>query len=320
MNYRELIRQLTPQTGAGEAQAIVRWVMEERFGLTQTDLLLGKDTTLSADDRTEFEKIAFRLLSGEPVQYILGFADFCGHHFHVTPDVLIPRPETEDLVNEAIAITRQKNSDNPLKDYPSSIQYPDTPSPIHILDLCTGSGCIATSLALALPEAHVVGVDISEPVLAVARDNATRLGALNVEFFQQDILQSIQSFNSSSRASSLDASSARRLATLHTWRTFQLLTANPPYVRTSESSEMSSTVLDHEPHLALFVPDDDPLLFYRAIARIACCTLLPHGHFLLEINTTLHEETRQLVTAAGFHNLQIINDRYDRPRILLGEA
>ena len=94
MNYRELIRQLTPQTGAGEAQAIVRWVMEERFGLTQTDLLLGKDTTLSADDRTEFEKIAFRLLSGEPVQYILGFADFCGHHFHVTPDVLIPRPET----------------------------------------------------------------------------------------------------------------------------------------------------------------------------------------------------------------------------------
>ena len=203
MNYRELIRQLTPQTGAGEAQAIVRWVMEERFGLTQTDLLLGKDTTLSADDRTEFEKIASRLLSGEPVQYILGFADFCGHHFYVTPDVLIPRPETEDLVNEAIAITRQKNCDNPLKDYPSSIQYPGTPSPIHILDLCTGSGCIAISLALALPEAHIVGVDISEPALAVARDNATRLGALNVEFFQQDILQSIQSFNSSSRASSL---------------------------------------------------------------------------------------------------------------------
>ena len=246
MNYRELIRQLTPQTGAGEAQAIVRWVMEERFGLTQTDLLLGKDTTLSADDRTEFEKIAFRLLSGEPVQYILGFADFCGHHFHVTPDVLIPRPETEDLVNEAIAITRQKNCDNPLKDYPSSIQYPGTPSPIHVLDLCTGSGCIAISLALALPEAHIVGVDISEPALAVARDNATRLGALNVEFFQQDILQSIQSFNSSSRASSLDASSARRLATLHTWRTFQ-----PFNISTFQHFNISTFQLFNIPHTLL---------------------------------------------------------------------
>lgn len=299
MNYRELIRQLTPLTGAGEAQAVVRWVMEERFGLTQTDLLLGKDTTLSADDRTEFEKIASRLLSGEPVQYILGFSDFCNHRFRVTPNVLIPRPETEDLVYKAIEIIRQKNGDNDLEDSSSSLQDSDPLSPIHILDLCTGSGCIATSLALALPKAHVIGMDISESALAVARDNATSLGALNVEFLQQDILQSIQPFNISS---------------------FQLLTANPPYVRSSESSEMSPTVLDHEPHLALFVPDDDPLLFYRAIARIARSTLLPHGHVLLEINTALHEETRQLFSAAGFHNLQIINDRYDRPRILQGEA
>lgn len=299
MNYRELIRQLTPQTGAGEAQAVVRWVMEERFGLTQTDLLLGKDTTLSADDRTEFEKIASRLLSGEPVQYILGFADFCSHRFRVTPDVLIPRPETEDLVYKTIEIIRQKKGDNSLEDSSSFLQHHDPSSPFNILDLCTGSGCIATSLALALSEAHVVGVDISESALAVARDNATSLGAVNVEFLQQDMLQSIQPFNNSA---------------------FQLLTANPPYVRSSESTEMSLTVLDHEPHLALFVPDDDPLLFYRAIARIARHTLLPHGHFLLEINTALHEETRQLFSAAGFHNLQIINDRYDRPRILHGEA
>lgn len=320
MNYRELIQQLTPQTGAGEAQAIVRCVMEERFGLTQTDLLLGKDTTLSADDRTEFEKIASRLLSGEPVQYILGFADFCGHHFQVTPDVLIPRPETEDLVHEATSIIRQKNDDNTLEDSPTSPQQSGTSSPVHILDLCTGSGCIATSLALALPEAHVVGVDISESALEVARHNATSLGATNVEFFQQDILRPLPSPHSAP----CDAPRLKNLSisqsSIFNSPNFHLLTANPPYVRTSESSEMSPTVLDHEPHLALFVPDDDPLLFYRAIARIARNTLLPHGHFLLEINTALHEETRQLFAAAGFHNLQIINDRYDRPRILRGEG
>jgi release factor glutamine methyltransferase len=314
MNYRELIRQLTPQTGAGEARAIVRWVMEERFGLSQTDLLLGKDTTLSADDRTEFEKIASRLLNGEPVQYILGFADFCGHHFRVTPDVLIPRPETEDLVHEATTIIHQKNSDNTFKDCPNSLPHPSPSSRIQILDLCTGSGCIATSLALDLPEAHVVGVDVSESALEVARNNATSLGATNIEFFQQDILII------NTPIPRPHGGSWRVASQYFNSQYFNFLTANPPYVRSRESAEMSPTVLDHEPHLALFVPDDDPLLFYRAIARIAKRTLLPHGHFLLEINTALHEETRQLFAAAGFHKLQIINDRYGRPRILHGVA
>ena len=286
MNYRELITQLTPQRGVGEARAIVRMVMEERFGLSQMDLLLGKDTTLSADDRKDFEKIAVRLLRGEPVQHVLGFADFCGHRFRVNNDVLIPRPETEELVRRAIAALADADSAKKGRKHTA------------ILDLCTGSGCIATSLALAFPQARVVGVDISAQALAVARANAARLGASNAEFLQQDIL-------CCSEADSAFPSSP-----------FAVITANPPYVRACESSEMEPTVLDFEPHLALFVPDDDPLLFYRAIASIARGQLLPAGRLFAEINAALCEETRQLFLSSGFGDVCVLHDQFGRPRIL----
>ena len=251
MNHRELIAALTPLHGAGEARAIVRMVMEERFGLSQTDLLLGKDTTLSPNDRAEMEKIAGRLLTGEPVQHVLGYADFCGHRFRVTPDVLIPRPETEELVAWATEL------------YSSFITRH---SSFHLLDLCTGSGCIAISLALAFPQAHVVGVDISDAALAIARDNAHTLNASNVEFLKYNIL-------------SEDTESSPPWGTLE--RGFSLLTANPPYVLDSEATTMSPTVLDYEPSLALFVPDDDPLRFYRAIAAIGRRYLLPGAPLLV---------------------------------------
>ena len=275
MNYRELITQLTLQRGAGEARAIVRMVMEERFGLSQTDLLLGKDTTLSADDRTEFEKIAFRLLSGEPVQYVLGFADFCGHRFSVNSDVLIPRPETAELVRWVID------------------DHPHSPSP-KILDLCTGSGCIAITLALAFPAACVVGADISSEALAVARKNAHVLGASNVEFIQQDILK-MDDFRHTS---------------------FSILISNPPYVRAIEAKDMERTVLDYEPHQALFVPDDDSLRFYHAISNIAQRTLLPNGFLYVEINAALAEETRQIFLTAGFRDVILRNDQFNHPRML----
>lgn len=278
MNYRELISALTPLHGSGEARAIVRMVMEERFGLSMTDLLLGKDTTLSLEKRAEYEKIAQRLLTGEPVQYVLGYADFCGHRFHVTPDVLIPRPETEELVQW-------------------SIQEMKPQTDMKIVDLCTGSGCIATSLGLAFPKAQVVGVDISEGALAVARDNAHSLGANNVSFIRQDILHLPSDIS-------------------HLTSDITLLTANPPYVRASEAAEMSATVLDHEPSLALFVPDDDPLLFYRSIAHIGHKLLAPNGLLLIELNTNLCEETRQLFADTGYNNLEIRQDRYGRSRML----
>ncbi|MBE6254779.1 MAG: peptide chain release factor N(5)-glutamine methyltransferase [Prevotella sp.] len=293
MNHRELIAALTPLHGAGEARAIVRMVMEERFGLSQTDLLLGKDTTLSSRDRAEFKKIAERLLTGEPVQHVLGYAYFCGHRFRVTPDVLIPRPETEELTRWAI------DELNTLNPQPLSLNRPLQGTTL--LDLCTGSGCIAISLALAFPQAHVVGVDISDAALSIARDNARSLNASNVDFLEYNIL-------------SEDAESSPPWRELE--RGFTLLVSNPPYVRDCEASEMSPTVLDHEPSLALFVPDDDPLRFYRAIAAIGQRCLLPGTPVLMEVNTALAGATRQLFIDAGYHDVEVRDDQFSRPRMV----
>ena len=305
MNHRELIAALTPLHGAGEARAIVRMVMEERFGLSQTDLLLGKDTELSRTDREEFEKIAQRLLAGEPVQHVLGYADFCGHRFRVTPDVLIPRPETEELVRWAIDIIKADHSQFSLFNSPLGALRRFTLEEFSILDLCTGSGCIAISLALAFPEAQVLGVDISDPALTIARENAASLAASNVRFTQQDILNSpltVHNFNFS-------------IFQFFNFP-FSLLTANPPYVRASEAADIHPTVLDHEPGLALFVPDEDPLRFYRAIARIGREALIPGGHVLVEINAALADETRTLFADHGYTDITIRPDQFGRPRIL----
>jgi len=296
MNYRELIAALTPLHGVGEARAIVRMVMEERFGLSQTDLLLGKDTTLSSRDRAEFEKIALRLVEGEPVQHVLGYADFCGHRFRVTPDVLIPRPETEDLVAWATDELRMLNEK--YSEHSSIIIHQ---SSINVLDLCTGSGCIAISLALTFPDAHVVGVDVSAPALAVAHDNAKTLAVPNLDFIEYDILS--EGTQSSPLWGELEGG-------------FSLLISNPPYVRTSEAAEMSPTVLDHEPSLALFVPDDDPLRFYRAIAAIGRRCLLPGAPLLVELNTALADDTRRLFIDAGYHDVELRDDQFSRPRML----
>lgn len=293
MNCSELISKLTPLHGVVEARAIVRMAMEERFGLSHTDLLLGKDKDLSADDRKDFEKIAFRLLSGEPVQYVLGYADFCGHRFRVTPDVLIPRPETEFLTRLAIDELASRKSAN---DKSVNCKF------LNVLDLCTGSGCIAISIAFAYPTAHVYAVDASEAALTIAKENATSLGVHNIEFIRQDILNS-------------PPPGDYRGLTLNP-EPFSLLLSNPPYVRQSEAREMSQTVLNHEPHLALFVPDDDPLRFYRAIATIGLTSLAEEGVVLVEINTYLSEETRQLFLNAGYSSVEILNDQFDRPRVL----
>ena len=287
MNYRQLIAALTPLHGAGEARAIVRMVMEERFGLSQTDLLLGKGTDFSADDLAEWEKIASRLLTGEPVQYVLGHASFCGHRFHVTPDVLIPRPETEELTRMAIEDVRTMIGTCKREQ-----------SSVNILDLCTGSGCIAVTLALAFPSAQVTGIDVSNTALDIAQSNATHLGAGNVTFVQADVLNCRGAED----------------------KTFDLIVSNPPYVRDSEADEMSRTVLDHEPHLALFVPDDDPLRFYRAIAGIARSSLRPGGYVVVETSSSLARQTAHLFRDEGFCDFEVRTDQFGRERMVRGRT
>lgn len=305
MNHVELIRLLTPIYGAGEARAVVRLVMEEHFGLSQTDLLLGKGTTLSRDERNDFEKIAARLVQGEPVQYVLGYASFCGHRFRVTPDVLIPRPETEELVGRVVQNAQAQSAFSKGAEQPS----------VNILDLCTGSGCIAIASALALPEANVVGVDISQPALAVANENAFELGADNVSFLEGDVLQP----DKAKLIAELGwPNSLIRLALQPDKPdlVFDVIVSNPPYVRECEAAEMSRNVLDHEPRLALFVPDDDALLFYHAIADIGQQCLKLGGTVLVEVNTALAEDTRQLFLDSGYPYAMVFDDQFGRPRIV----
>lgn len=280
MNYRELIQKLTPLHGAREAQAIVRLVMEERFGLSLSDLLLCKDSELSANNRAEFENIACELLKGLPVQQVLGTATFCGHRFSVTPDVLIPRPETEELVTWILeTLETKKYNDKQLR----------------ILDIGTGSGCIAISLALALKNAQVTALDIDEKALRVAKNNAAALQA-KVQFMQDDILNPKTLFDD-----------------------IDIIVSNPPYIRCCEAVEMSHTVLDYEPHRALFVPDNDPLLFYKAIANFAICGKAKPCLVFFEINSALGSETMSMLQSKNFKNILLHQDQFGKDRFIKAE-
>ena len=300
MTYEELWHRLTHIYDAGEAKAIVRWVLDVRFGLSWTDILCGKVTELSAHDQTELEKIMQRLEKGEPVQYIIGVADFFGRQFHVEPGVLIPRPETEELCRWILAsdkhgLTRtvreiSHQSDNEVRVSPSQ-------SDAHILDIGTGSGCIAITLALELPDAQVTAWDISHDALRIAAGNAKSLGA-NVTFKHRDVLDS-------------------SLFTLHSsLPKWDLIVSNPPYICEKEKSAMECNVLDHEPHLALFVPDDDPLLFYRAIAQYAAEALTAQGSLFFEINPLYADDLARMLRMMSYHDILIHQDQFGKPRFL----
>ena len=283
MGYEELWRRLTPLYDAGEAKAIVRLVLDECYGLSWADVLGGKVSELSANDQTELEKIMLRLEKGEPVQYIIGVADFCGRQFHVESGVLIPRPETEELCRMVIEEreTSQKGQ-SPL---------------CEILDIGTGSGCIAITLALELPDAKVTAWDISDDALRIASANAKALSA-SVNFQHHDALDS-------------------SLITLHSsLPKWDLIVSNPPYICRKESDGMDKNVLGYEPHEALFVPDDDPLLFYRAIARYATKALKPNGKLFFEINPLYADDLTQLLGEMLCYNAEILNDQFGKPRFL----
>lgn len=282
MNYETLWQRLTNRYEAGEAKAIVRLVMEVRFGLTLTDILCGKVEALPADSRQELERIMQRLNEGEPVQYILGQADFCGRTFRVAPGVLIPRPETAELCKDVIT---------DIKDGITEEQ------PFMILDVGTGSGCIACTLAAEMPGTQVTAWDISDEALRIAADNARCLG-VNVTFEKVDIL-------------SLSPNTQHLTPDTQQWN---LIVSNPPYICNEERAMMEAHVLDYEPETALFVPDDDPLLFYRAIARFAATALKPGGSLYFEINPLYADGLVTMLNAEGFEHTEIRNDQFGKQR------
>lgn len=299
MTYNQLWKRLTAIYNEREAQAIVRTVLDALFGMSLTDICLGKVTQLSADDTTRLEKIMQRLEKSEPVQYVLGAEWFAGRLFDVAPGVLIPRPETEDLVkwtcDEAKEKEKEDNSKEERgkeeKEVPKKGEEAPHPS---ILDIGTGSGCIAITVALALPQARVTAWDISTDALAIAAGNAHRLGA-SVRFEHQDALSAPDDEER-----------------------WDVIVSNPPYICDRERADMSDNVLSYEPELALFVPDSAPLLFYRAIARYASKALKPGGRLLFETNTAYAHEVAQAMANEGFTAIEVRNDCFGKPRMVKG--
>ena len=277
MNYQELWRRLAQVYDEGEAKAIARMVYEVCFNLTLSDLFIGKDTQLSANDQAELAEITQRLEQQEPVQYVLGQADFCGRTFLVNQHVLIPRPETEELCRWIISEFRDE-----------SLEFRDC----SILDIGTGSGCIAITLAADLPKAEVTAWDISGEALQVARENAKRLH-FNVIFELADALNT-----------PLDH------------ERWDVIVSNPPYICNKERARIEANVLDHEPHTALFVPDDSPLLFYSAIAQYGLTALKTGGRLYFEINPLYAQELAEMLSMMSYHDIEIKNDTYGKQRMI----
>lgn len=270
-----LIRTLTPMHGAQEARAIVYALLEDVFGLRKTDVLLGRFERLSEAEKLHFAECAKRLSTGEPLQYVVGTAPFGNLTFEVTPATLIPRPETLELV-EWVATDEQVRP------------------ALRLLDIGTGSGCIAISLAKLLPQAVVSAWDISADALAVARRNAQRNG-VKVDFKQVDVLHVSEA------------------------ETYDCIVSNPPYICEEEKAEMTDSVLLHEPHTALFVPNTDPLRFYRAIAELGMRCLSPGGTLYFEINRAYGAETCNLLRDLGFCDVELRKDFYGNDRMVKGE-
>lgn len=272
--YLLIATRLTPLYGVGEARAMARMLLEERYGVSRTEWIMHPEMGLTAAQHDDLEHDLQRLEQWTPVQYVIGRAEFMGRDFEVTPAVLIPRDETAELVGHIIA------------------RHAATPS-LTIADIGTGSGAIAISLALALPEARVTAYDLSPEALAVAQANAHSHGA-QVDFELADALDT----------------------DLMRWKMSHnppdIIVSNPPYVTPLEREQMRENVTLHEPSLALYVPEDDPLLFYRAIAA------LPAYEVWFEINERFGNEVANLLRERGFAEVTIIKDIHERDRMVCG--
>lgn len=275
MTYGELATQARSQLEShyppGEARAMIRIIFERVKGYSPTDMAVKSDEQVSDFIADKVGSVVHRLLADEPIQYIFGVADFYGMEFKVSPDVLIPRPETAELVD----IIVDENSSR--KD-------------LTVMDLCTGSGCIACALARNLPFSKVSAVDNSDGALAVAQANNRALST-GVSISKADVLH-------------LAPAEGK----------FDIIVSNPPYIAESEKAAMEANVLDHEPHTALFVPDSDPLLFYKAIAEFAKASIKPDGALYLEINPLYVSELRTMLASVGFTDVTISRDSSGRER------
>ena len=289
--YQQFWQSLTPLYDAGEAQAIVRTVLDVEYGMTLTDIICGKVNELSSDEERNLEEIITRLQNGEPVQYVLGEADFAGRTFHVEPGVLIPRPETAELCQW-------------IEEEVSSL---DADDPKQILDICTGSGCIAITLGLTIPNSEVTGWDISEDALRIAQGNVEMLKARNVRIEYQDALMLPKA------AEAAEISKAAESSLSKSWN---IIVSNPPYICEKEKADMEKNVLEHEPSIALFVPDKEPLKFYRAIAEYASSALKSEGALYFEINPIYEKETREMLQDLGFKDIETKEDAYGKKRMM----
>ena len=278
--YRSyFIHELTPIFDEGEAESFFYLILENKQQLKRIDLALQPDLTFSADQIKVWNVILEQLKQEIPIQYLLGKTSFYGLDFEVNPAVLIPRPETEELVDWIIKCNGAAQTSKKIK----------------ILDIGTGSGCIAISLAKNIPDAQVFAIDVSAEALATAQKNA-EINEVQVTFINKNILE-----------------------TTELEQEFDIIVSNPPYVRNLEKEEIKKNVLDNEPHLALFVQDNDALIFYRKIAELAQENLSENGQLFFEINQYLGQEMFELLEEMNFKNIGLRKDIYGNDRMMRGE-
>ena len=277
--YRSyFIHELTPIFDEGEAESFFYLILDNKQQLKRIDLALQSDLTFSVDQIKVWNIILEQLKQEIPIQYLLGKTSFYGLDFEVNPAVLIPRPETEELVDWIIKSNVAAQASKIIK----------------ILDIGTGSGCIAISLAKNIPDAQVFAIDVSAEALATAQKNA-EINEVQVTFINKNILE-----------------------TTELEQQFDIIVSNPPYVRNLEKQEIKKNVLDNEPHLALFVEDNDALIFYRKIAELAQKNLSKNGQLFFEINQYLGQEMMELLEKMNFKNIELRKDIYGNYRMLLG--
>ena len=282
----DITAQLLPCYPEDEARSLAWWIVEEETGLSRSQILSGCKSTTNFSN---LQAIIERLLHFEPIQYIFGHTKWCGLDLRLTPATLIPRPETAELVERILGIPEYRNTDIPLK----------------ILDVGTGSGCIALALKKAHPNWQITGIDISPEAIDVARENAAR-NHLDVSFQVADIFDSIEKNH-------------QLPITNHQ---YDIVVSNPPYICEREKSSMCPNVLNFEPPTALFVPDTDPLRFYRRIAQLFARTPYTVHHtptyLFFEINEAFGEAMRDLLADLGYTDIQITKDIYGKARIIEG--
>lgn len=276
--FEEFVSKIHSQADSEEALTMAYLVLEKVFGLSRTDIMQERSVDVSQNQSKQLEQFWDRINTNEPIQYILNEAYFFGRKFYVDQAVLIPRPETEELVSLVIDTSKKLKLRNPK-----------------ILDIGTGSGCIPITLSLELPSSKVSALDKSVAALRVAKKNAENLGA-RVSFLEADILSSQLSLE-----------------------LFDIIVSNPPYIPIEQKSEMRANVTDHEPHLALFVDDHDPLIFYSAIAEHGKKSLTPDGFIAVEINDRFGRDTKKVFDNAGYSHTEIVKDISGKNRFVMAK-